>query len=809
MKKTFGLTLAVFLPLLAWAQPVYRSPFTTNASPQTNTTIYGNYSFAGGSASLIRAKFGILTNLDTDILSINSLDDPLGGMAIKFAATSARNFSIRTPQPTNVLEISGWSTVNFESPVSFIGNISGSNGTFSGPVLSTSPSTNGPAETEFVTGGWVRGLLAGTGVEFFATTNLAAFGTNVGSGFPLYTFTSNAIPFPAVLTFAGVTNGQYLYAATSTNPVQAVTFPIVLNGYVSFPTGGGRSLTAHAEVYFSYDRTNWFGDVVTADQVITGGVTNLYQWTVSFPTVTSTNASGLYVQGRLKVGVQTANPNVSFWMGTNTPSHVDIAIPNPSAGNAFLAANQTFTGVNIFNNNVGIGTNSPQAALHVVGTAIATDFQGDGSAVSNSGSWFKGYSFVVEGDSLSKTNSPTAINWPSYLSNAAPALGCYWMTNAATGGDTASNMVVTFSATLGPWMPTNSGSNVVLFIWGGINDVSAGHSQDDVFSNITNLWAMGRASGAKVVGFTLTQTTNWGTTYSHYWERIEYINELLRRHATNCDVLVDTGTIMGNPYDQNMDPADPATHFSSGANEALYEHVVWKMRNSGYRHAITDGFAERVRIHNGHSTNLTVSGLVSVAPFISPWYASNIWSPGTALGFGANGENRLTLESTVLYPPNANDFRLGSGLVPFKSINVSNVLAQNLYASNIITGSLVERLRVTNDLAGAASNIVVNADTRSLRVVVTNNMTLTNWPGLELLSTKSVKIWFVVSAGGPWSILYPTDGASFGLFWRTNFPPQGNRPYTSFTNGHTYVLTTTFDETNAQPTMTEWTYHAP
>jgi len=38
---------------------------------------------------------------------------------------------------------------------------------------------------------------------------------------------------------------------------------------------------------------------------------------------------------------------------------------------ALLNANQTFTGQNTFNTNVGIGTNNPQSALHVVGTVTA------------------------------------------------------------------------------------------------------------------------------------------------------------------------------------------------------------------------------------------------------------------------------------------------------------------------------------------------------------------------------------------------------------------------------------------------------
>lgn len=329
--------LAVCLALSApaGAQPIIRSPFTTNSAPQTNTSIFGNYSFQGGATSLARARNGIFTNALIEALAIPSLDDPLGTVSLTYAATSAREFSLRTTQPTNVIAFLGFANVTYDSPV----------------LSFAASASNSPAGNEFPTAGWVRGLLAGQGLELYNTTNISTVATNLANPQPVYTF-STVVPPPMSVTFNGVTNNEYLGSTVTTNRFQSISGPIVGNSWIFFPSGAGRALSLHEEIYFSYDGTNWFGDYETGNQTITAGSTNLYSFLVAFPTYTSTNATGFFIQKRRKVGVQSANPNVTIWVGTNTPSHIDLAGPNSLAGNAFLADNQTFTGANTFTGTV-------------------------------------------------------------------------------------------------------------------------------------------------------------------------------------------------------------------------------------------------------------------------------------------------------------------------------------------------------------------------------------------------------------------------------------------------------------------------
>lgn len=231
-------------------------------------------------------------------------------------------------------------------------------GTVSGPVLTTSPTTNAPANNELASALWVRNLF-NVGADYYITTNIDNVATNVGSDQVVYTFAST-IPVTnnrVYLTTDFLTNNGYVGSVMTTNAFQSLGGVIDIHAVLAFTGGGGGpTLTMHPEIYYSYDKTNWQGDFASQPTVITPGQTNIYDWSITFPKTTSTNATGFYVERRYKVDsvTGTGTRTLRVLVGTNSvtgpndAAHITMQSPTANVGNAFLNANQTFTGSNNF-----------------------------------------------------------------------------------------------------------------------------------------------------------------------------------------------------------------------------------------------------------------------------------------------------------------------------------------------------------------------------------------------------------------------------------------------------------------------------
>lgn len=239
-------------------------------------------------------------------------------------------------------------------------------GTFGGIVYGTNATA--PASNELVTAQWVRNIF-GAGVPYYNTTNLDT-GTNTDMpNQQLYQF-SGAIPLPATRTYATtdfLTNNGYIGAVVTTNRFQELSGAVLVNSYIGFNGGGGGpTLTIHPEIYYSYDKTNWYGDYAAGNESIIHGTTNLYQWLIDVPPIVSTNAAGFYIERRFKVGTVTGTGTRTVYVligtnsisGTTDASHVNMPSPTANAGNAYLAANQTFTGDNVFQKTILSSTNA-------------------------------------------------------------------------------------------------------------------------------------------------------------------------------------------------------------------------------------------------------------------------------------------------------------------------------------------------------------------------------------------------------------------------------------------------------------------
>lgn len=369
--------------------------------------------------------------------------------------------------------------ISFDANLSVTGQVNFNGGTVSAPLLTSSSTSNGPSTLELASAGWVRSLF-NNGVLAYTTTNIDATATNIGSGQPMYTFAS-AIPASGSRTYTAPTSGSYIGSVMTTNTFSFIQGPIDVSAYMAAAGGsGGPSVSVHPEIYYSYDKTNWYGDWDSQNQTVTIGATNLYQFVVSFPAVTATNSSGFYLQRRFKIGTATGatKPNVIFLIGTNTASgtanasHISFSGPNSGYGNAYLAANQTWTGTNTFTGDTIFTAPVSFSQLNVGTMVVTNDFltnsigitvDGAGTAIA---SGIKGYVAVPYACTIQSctmmANAAGTVSFEIWRTNSADASFPPTVAGAiGTNTLTADNYAV--DSTLTGWTKTLAANDVLGF----------------------------------------------------------------------------------------------------------------------------------------------------------------------------------------------------------------------------------------------------------------------------------------------------------------------------------------------------------
>lgn len=481
---TFLMLLATVLPGLA----ATTYPAATNAPNiffQTNTFLTNTYfgldrtNVIGTAGSAINGVG--FTNRDIVARNINSVTNfdtrawtnSIGALSIGQAPNSGTiSLWDDTASAYDSINASG-GIIGTANPLQFAG------GTVTAPLLTTSSTSNGPSALELVSAGWVRNLF-NNGVLAYSTTNIDATATNVGSGQPMYTFAS-AIPASNSRTYTAPASGTYIGSVMTTNTYSFIQGPVTVNAYLAAAGGAGNpSVSVHPELYYSYDKTNWYGDWDSENQTVTIGATNLYQFVVSFPATTATNAAGFYIQRRFKVGTAAGatKPNVIFLIGTNTASgtanasHISFSGPNSSYGNAYLANNQTWTGTNTFTGDT-IFTAPVSFSQLNVGTLVVTNafltnsigitVDGAGTAIA---SGVKGYVAVPYACTIQSctmmANAAGTVSFEIWRTNSADASFPPTVAGAiGTNTLTADNYAV--DSTLAGWTKTLAAGDVLGF----------------------------------------------------------------------------------------------------------------------------------------------------------------------------------------------------------------------------------------------------------------------------------------------------------------------------------------------------------
>jgi len=164
-----------------------------------------------------------------------------------------------------------------------------------------------------------RSFLAG-GAFLYNSTNANPFNTN------FYTARSETQTLGIARTYSSLTNGAYTGGIMSTQRFTTVYSPMAVNAYLGRTSGGGDAVSIAPEFYYSYDGTNLLGDYSAQPQAIGTG-SNLYQWVISYPTITSTNSEGVFVIRKFKASAVGGTPTLSVYGGGNTPSHLAFSTP--------------------------------------------------------------------------------------------------------------------------------------------------------------------------------------------------------------------------------------------------------------------------------------------------------------------------------------------------------------------------------------------------------------------------------------------------------------------------------------------------
>lgn len=144
---------------------------------------------------------------------------------------------------------------------------------------------------------------------------------------------------------------------------------------------------------------------------------------------------------------------------------------------------------------------------------------------------------VFDGDSLTSSN----FSHPFYTSNRLGVAGAsIVVTNTAISGQTIPQMIARYTNFVQPNKPV-TGTNAILFAWGGINDVYfATNGANTTIANLSNYWAIAKADGFTLVAFTISSRSDFpGLTNS---STVAFLNQWIRSQAT-WDYLVDVDQI--------------------------------------------------------------------------------------------------------------------------------------------------------------------------------------------------------------------------------------------------------------------------
>lgn len=369
---------------------------------------------------------------------------------------------------------------------------------------------------------------------------------------------------------------------------------------------------------------------------------------------------------------------------------------------------------------------------------------------------------VFEGDSLTSGNP-----WTDGLFTAFPGA---IKVNVANAGDSAANMVNTFSAQVAPHAPL-AGQTSWLVLMAGVNDLYS-YGGATVYESLKSIWALGRARGFKVCAATLADS-NFLTGFDPPSIRGELtkLNFLIRQDPSLYDALLPvdlwfpdaTDSTLFNPDQLHMSATGyvyfgkmAASLFAANTVSATaltpetVSSVVWrddlKRLTAEYATAFQPMDLDRfTQISTGTGAN-----------FVPAYYGDYLFTVPDAPGNSAG--------LTARYPTNTSSDNIQWNPVTKRGVMLHSRRYFGVGAAGIVrvlVGAGVDTLSGPLDRTGFGFECTDTGNNHQIRAVAHNGTTLVNGPWVPRYSANTqwftfcingtVTLWERFNIGADWS----------------------------------------------------------
>lgn len=206
-------------------------------------------------------------------------------------------------------------------------------------------------------------------------------------------------------------------------------------------------------------------------------------------------------------------------------------------------------------------------AIIVVGILLYKLFFKKGKGLSKNDKVDCSKKFLFVGDSLTALDQ----SYADQLKQVCPNIS---ISKIAKVGEKTDWMLSQLQAEL------NSNKYDVISIWGGVNDIYATNSVSNAKGNLSQIYAMAKGSGAKVVALTVIPTATYTASTSQTTELTDDLNKWILSN-NSLDAVIDANSILndGNDGTKSEYLQADTLHINSTGHSFIMRDFVDKIIN--------------------------------------------------------------------------------------------------------------------------------------------------------------------------------------------------------------------------------------